>query len=141
MNSPVVSLWSGTIVWDVTPSIAVSGVSGWIGSQFFFYPRLPSSIQRVCRIGLPDSFGNSAMQLETNIIAVPNTFSSTPRKRCHPLWRPLHFIPAVGVEIKRKGFTEEQNDVKNHRRSEYPTEFRHHFRIAPDEDEDENTTE
>ena len=54
---------------------------------------------------------------------------------------PLHLIPSVGIEVERKGLAEKEDDIKNHRRSEYPAEFAHHFRIAPDKNEDEDTTE
>lgn len=58
-----------------------------------------------------------------------------------PFMAALHLIPSVGVEVKRKGLTEEQNNVKNHRRSEYSAELGHDLWITPDEDEDEHTTE
>ena len=53
----------------------------------------------------------------------------------------LHLVPSVGVEVERKGFAEEQDDVKNHRRPEYAAEFAHHLRIAPYQDENQDTAE
>ena len=112
----------------------------WICSQFLLNPRFPSAFREDtvlgCRTGLVTQ---PCVRNEHNRSA--EYIQKHAEEEMPPLMASLHLIPSVGVKVKRKGFAEEQDDVKNHRRSEYPTEFRHDFRITPDEDEDENAPE